>query len=374
MHCMTQPFSTRSTIDHGTELLASSTLHATLAHRAVPSTASFLVAGLRSPDWCIRCLALGGLFRLHKLGSEEDLRSIDPQRLMSVVMSIPGELQDVMMDYGLGNCDIYKTLQCTRDFQKAIMTVPQDRNMYSFGMKLYALILTTEFSISDGYYETINERTGRREVLDVGLPFKRYTDALPLCAKAIREKNSPPKQAELDAANVLELKHKIMTRQLASASSQAQAALTQNPNFAYYYYAISLSADHVGGLRASKKGLKCKDVDKSPFVKFQLMQRAVEHAGELGLETLQNMPEAGERKWEEGIAFLMSALEDAKKFIEEAPPDNRYMKNVSYWYILLTVLIEERVSPDLREIKVRSFLFSSHPNPFSLDDRVLTLP
>jgi len=65
------------------------------------------------------------------------------------------------------------------------------------------------------------------------------------------------------------------------------------------------------------------------------------------------MPEAGDKKWEEGTAFLMSALEDAKRFMQEAPPDNRHMKNVLYWYILLSLLIKETVSPDLRELDVR---------------------
>ena len=56
------------------------------------------------------------------------------------------------------------------------------------------------------------------------------------------------------------------------------------------------------------------------------MHRAVNHAAELGLETLQIAPQLGQNKWEEGIAFLMSTLEDVKTFIEEAPPDHRYMK------------------------------------------------
>jgi hypothetical protein len=48
----------------------------------------------------------------------------------------------------------------------------------------------------------------------------------------------------------------------------------------------------------------------------------------------------------------MSALEDAKKYVDEAPPDNRHMKNVGYWYILLTMLTKERLSPDLGELDV----------------------
>ena len=59
-------------------------------------------------------------------------------------------------------------------------------------------------------------------------------------------------------------------------------------------------------------------------------------------------------KWQVGVAFLQSSLEDAKRFLEEAPPDNRYMKNVAYWFILLTIVVSEKISPDLREIEVGS--------------------
>ncbi|EEB89740.1 hypothetical protein MPER_12130, partial [Moniliophthora perniciosa FA553] len=130
----------------------------------------------------------------------------------------------------------------------------------------------------------------------------------------------------------------------------AYKALQRNPDFAYYYYAISLLGDRKEGLRGAKKGLKCAQT--SPFVRNQLRQRAIEHAAELGMASIN---EAGDKAhlWEEGIALLMSALEDSKTFIKEASPDNRQMRNVLYWNILLTIVTRgPDASSDLSEAQV----------------------
>ena len=104
--------------------------------------------------------------------------------------------------------------------------------------------------------------------------------------------------------------------------------MERNSQRAYFWYAITLSAGNVQSLRAAKQGMKCKTI--TPFVRFQMMQRAVERGGDMGIKILQDTPDTGDKKWEEGIAFLMSALEDAKTYIEQTPPDNRHMKNMSY--------------------------------------------
>lgn len=84
------------------------------------------------------------------------------------------------------------------------------------------------------------------------------------------------------------------------------------------------------------------------------MQRAVDHAGDIGIQILQDSPMVGKAKWEKGLAFLMSALEDAKTFVDQAPPDNRHMNAVLYWFILLTITIKaSELSTDLRELQVR---------------------
>jgi hypothetical protein len=143
-----------------------------------------------------------------------------------------------------------------------------------------------------------------------------------------------------------------MNRRVRDAVIIAKRGIERNPEQSYFYYALTLSADHIQGLSAAKKGLKCKLL--TPFIKYQLTQRAMEHAGWLGVKILQELPPSGDKKWEEGIAFLMSALEDAKAYIGGAPPDNLNMKSACYWYIILYMTISEDLGLDLCELQVRT--------------------
>ncbi|KAJ6616468.1 hypothetical protein B0H10DRAFT_1949115 [Mycena sp. CBHHK59/15] len=336
-----RPFPSRVLVDHSVQLLAMSTLH----HKVPPTTANFLVAGLRSKDWIFRCTCLGGLVRLHREESEPDQRGLDPMKFMACVQKpIPPHLNEIVRAYGFKECETYLTLNASSEFQSAMMSCVSTGDLYSLGIKIAGLILKTEFSVSEGMFQSENPVTGRREFMDVGLPFKMWSDALPHCAKAIRDKGLP---AQADMADILDIKFQIIRQRIPDALKVANAGLKRNPDFAYAYYALTLSADPVVGLRAAKKGMKCTKV--TPFVRFQMMQRAVEHAGEMGIRILQDTASTGDKKWEEGIAFLMSALDDSKTYISEAPPDNRHMKNVLYWNILLRIAVEDEISADLRE-------------------------
>lgn len=343
----------RSIIDHAVGLVSATTFHGTSAFKKYPHAVKFLVAGLRSKDWVTRSTCLAGIIRLHRNEHEEDQKTLDPNHfVMAISRGIPANLNDVLMNYGPTKSEMLLTLQTTRDFTKAMMQCAQDHNLYSLGMKLAPLILLTEFSVSDGRFETQNPVTGLRTFDSCGLPFDLWGDALKHCAQAIRAKRNPN---EADWADILEIKWCIMRRKLREAAELAKKGIERNPEQAYFYYALTLMADNVQGLKSAKKGLKCKQT--SPFVKYQMMQRAVEQAGDMGLTTLQEMPEVGDPKWEEGVAFLMSALEDSKSYIEGAPPDNRHMKNISYWYIVLTILTKDDLSPDLRELNVSGRLW-----------------
>ena len=340
----------RIIINHVIEMISASSLHAYSAFKTYPSSINFLVAGMRSKDWITRSICLRGLLNLYAIEGEDDQRQLDPSRFLSALQrGTPDHLSDVMMDYGLMCCDMYLTLKCSGEFQRAMMQCAQDHDLYSLGKKQAELILKTEFSIADGMFEVEDPVTRRRTFDSCGLPFQRWSDSLTHGAKAIRRMK---KRGEEDLADILEIKHFIMKQRVSDAIAQAKKCIERSPEQAYFYYAITLSADPVQGLKAAKKGLKCKQI--TPFVKYQLMQRAVQHAAEIGIKILQEMPEAGEPKWEEGIAFFMSALDDAKTYLNEAPPDNRHMKNVGYWYILLTMIIKEDLSPDLKELQVRA--------------------
>jgi hypothetical protein len=102
--------------------------------------------------------------------------------------------------------DITMRLKGVTAFTKAMMAYAQERNpdRYALGKKIAHGILQTEFAVVEGGFQSENPQTGQLEMMDLGLGFTRWTDALPLCAKAIREKGKPE---EIDMADILDLKY-----------------------------------------------------------------------------------------------------------------------------------------------------------------------
>ncbi|CCM00720.1 uncharacterized protein FIBRA_02760 [Fibroporia radiculosa] len=169
MNNLRKPFVSHLMLTHAMTLVTSSTLHCHKEYNAVPSVVSFLVACLRSNDVTTRCSALGGLFRLIIHDSEEDRRLYDPQRIMAAVQrGFPENLQDIMVDYGLQRCDLTLILKTAGAYQKAMMKCAQGKDLYALGKSLADFILCTEFSIAEGMFQALNERTGLPETIDVG--------------------------------------------------------------------------------------------------------------------------------------------------------------------------------------------------------------
>lgn len=351
------PTVTKEAIDHAMSLFAFLTLPCYDLCKKYPAIINFLVAGLRSSDITNRSVCMGAIIRYHRHEAEEEPRNFDPRVMMAKYSSgqTPGHLSELSVDYGVSRCEIYLTLQANVENTKAFMQCAQDHDLYKLGLSLVNCIWQTEFSVAQGSYGSTDER-GRPIDIDLGLPFKMWIDALPHCAAAIRARKSP--ETYEDMADILEIKYLILTARPGEAVEYAKKSSARNPHCAYFYYAMTLSGNNDIGLRAAKKGLKCVNggggkKKTSPFVKFQMMQRAVIHAGNMGLCLLQNAPHEGEKAWEQGIAFLMSALDDARVYVSDSPPDNRHRKAVLYWAILLTFLLDgPKVSSDMKEIKV----------------------
>ncbi|KAG2111771.1 hypothetical protein BD769DRAFT_1630248 [Suillus cothurnatus] len=346
---MRKPGVTIQLLHHGLELLTHPVLHCWSECKTIAPLQNLLVACLRSADLTVRVSALGGLLRLEALSSEEDQRQFDPHKLMAAIeRRFPDHLVDILTDYGSMRCDTFLTMTSTADNQKAMMKCAQDKDLYSLGIKLAELITRTEFSIAEGGFQMQDPRTGKIEInRDIGLPFIMWSDALPHCARAIRAKGRP---GEEDLADMITAKFFIIRSRIPDAIEAAKRGLQRNPKFAYFYYVITLGKDHYEGLRSAKKGLKCPKM--TPFVRFGLLHRAVELAGNLGVCRIQESS-PGDRRYDEGVAFLMSAMEDAKVYATEAPPDARHMKNVLYWYICLTLTIKGPETPaDLQELQV----------------------
>lgn len=337
-------------LTHGHDFLTSATLHCHQEIKAIPPIVSLIVSALRSNDLSTRCGAMASLVRLNNPDSEEDHRHFDPQAFIGVVSrGIPLRLSELCMDYGPTKCEMTLTLSCTRDFQAAMMRCAQDHDLYALGRVIGELITRTEFSVTEGGFQVKNEKTGALELADCGLPFKMWHDSLPHCAKALRRNGS---RSDLDMADIIDLKYLVIRSRIPEAIELAKKAIERNPHVAYFYYIIGLGADRNQALRSVKKGLKAKYT--TPFVRLYSLWRAVEHAGDLGLTMLASAS-TGDAEYVQGVAFLMSALDDAKAFVSEAPPDARHLHTVLNWYIILSVAISgPDLSLDFRELDVRT--------------------
>ena len=102
-------------------------------------------------------------------------------------------------------------------------------------------------------------------------------------------------------------------------------------------------------LCAAKKGLMCPNLTN--YVKNPLLSQSAEHASFMGIKRLEDS-NAGSRQWDEGVALLMVALEDAEAFMRTARPGDTGMKMVLCIQPLAAFIIRgQDIAPDLKEFE-----------------------
>jgi len=331
------PWISALSVTHAIRLLASPTLHCWGTVLKHPDLLNFLAACFRCEDLSVRCDAMSAFFHLHHHDAKGDTTTLDPRKVLESyekgAFRRP-RIEDAVVDYGFQDTDIFNTILAAKTFQSAMQKAVETQNLIDLGRTLARLVVQTEYSITDGYYQEINERTKRMEAANTGLPFTRWRDALPHCAEALQETGYA---SDIDMADILQIKYLIMTRKLREAIPRAKAAIERSPHTPYFYYPITLKADMEEGLRYAKKGMQCNTTTK--FVHFGMMKRAIEFSANLGINAVVNPQLEGGGK-ELGVAFLTSAMEDAKDFIANAPPDSRHMQEVVDWYMLMTITLK----------------------------------
>lgn len=347
------PDATSYLLSHAFNMIAVASKHCHRDIKAVPALVNFIVAGLRCDELASRCRAWAAIFALMDPDAEGGYpRPMDPQKFIaSLQRGIPDHLTDVLLDWPGGSpadCETMLIPRCNRDYQQAMMRCLQDRDMLALGRTLADLILRTEYAVADGAFQAKNERTGQMEITDTGLPFRSWVDAFPLCADALRRAGTP---RERDQADVVELKYLLLRKRVPDAVALAERARARSPQVAYFYYVLSLAPDMPAGLRACKKGLRCRQT--TPFVRGALLVRAVDHAAQLGISKLADVTVVRSSVREEAVAFLVSAQEDARTYISVAAPDSRHMCKMLDWSIMLTVTLRgKELSTSLVEFDV----------------------
>ena len=334
---MRSPWISALAVTHALPLLASPALHCWDIVLKHPDLLNFLAACFRCEDLSVRCDAMSAFFHLHHHDAKHDTTILDPKKLIQSYQRGAfrrRRIENALIGSGFQDTDTLNTVHAASNFRSAMQKAVETQNLVDLGRTLARLVVQTEFSVTDGCYQTINERTGRMETDDTGLPFTQWKDALPHCVEALQKTGHAP---DIDMADILQIKYFIMTQKLNEAVIRAKAAIERNPQIPYFYYPMTLKADMKEGLRYAKKGMRCKTTTK--FVHFTLMERAIEFAGNLGINAVAN-PQSVAGGRELGVAFLTSAMEDAKNFLANAPPDSRHMPGVVVWYMLMRITLE----------------------------------
>lgn len=337
-------------VEHALEVFTKATQHCSRDFFALPSALNFLVACARCPDIQTRSITINALLRLHLAIAEKEEHMMDPRALMeNVKRGVPKHLNDhIMSTGGPSESEIYRTLYATRECTQAMMRYMQDRNhdLFKLGLEIGRLILQAEHSVQHGAFQVKNKTTGEIEMAD-GLPFTYWIDALPLCANELRAKGTPDM---LDMADIIDMKYLVLKNKTGDAQPIAERAIQRNPRIGFFYYVRTLGNNVEEGLRAAKKGSKCPNLTN--YVKYAMLFRGLEHATRLGLRSLDECC-TGDKSWNEGIAFLMCAYEDASEFLRSASLDNRGMKTVACLQPLLALIIKgHEFGPELRELRV----------------------
>ncbi|KDR72532.1 hypothetical protein GALMADRAFT_228823 [Galerina marginata CBS 339.88] len=319
-------------------LLSQLSLHGAAAFKAYPTAISFLAAGMRSKDWSCRCICLCSLLRLNSLEKDNSYPTISDlhQGVETMDSRLPPHLVDIIDEYGSTRSHFRTLAFCHSEFAKAIKVHSQNPDLYAFGLKLASLMMQTRYLIAHSDFTDHIDHAGSQ--------FSWHIDCLALSANVIRAKGTPD---ERDQADVLDINYLLINNHRPEALAIARQGLERNPEQAYFYNILSHSENPIQALHLAKKGLKCKTI--TPCVKYALLEYAIENGAYVGSGQLQQTRNLDHPSWKEGIALLTSAIDDAKAYIESAPPDEPYMRNACSWYVLLRILVAPDISPDLSE-------------------------
>lgn len=162
---------------------------------------------------------------------------------------------------------------------------------------------------------------------------RSWPDFVQKCLRALREQDSPTRQ-DLLYADILEwrLNCNKTTKELYDF---CQSALKRNPQCPLFY-CITPAKNREGVtmedcLKMAKKGLKCPDIPQ--WLRLELTTAAVYTARGIALRmTSEDPPNA--------YAWLASARSDAKRIMEEGPPDDLKRCHSLSTYMLSHIAIE----------------------------------
>ena len=300
----------------------------------LPGVMPFLRSLTRSTNVTARSIGVAMLLRIARLDCESEANTssltvsvcLPPaDNLEEALTELPPDLLDAMRAHGLEKCEAVVKVRCNTAVKAAMRAFEVDHDIHALGARLAIVAQEGELVCDPEAF-----------IKSEDVPFKGWVDAMHYCARVLRNEGGV---GDLDLADVLELKYLLTVRKGKEALALAERAVARNPDIAFAHYAITLQTESLlYGLQAAKKGLKCKQL--TPYLRRRMLWCAVEHAGEEGIRLLcTRQLEPDKDRKAQALAYLESAAEDAKTFIETSAPDARQMVYVIDWYMVVMVVL-----------------------------------
>ncbi|RPD52467.1 hypothetical protein L227DRAFT_568580 [Lentinus tigrinus ALCF2SS1-6] len=348
-----RPHPSKSLVTHTLMLLLTPVQYFPTLCRDDAALNTLLVALFRAKDISIRVTALEGLLSICTADSEPDSCDIDLQHLATAVEhaesspTVPIDLiSSETHPQWVRQSESWLLYSLSDRYIEAMSQAARDQDLVALGRRI-ADIMQRSPMVVEGRWSQLQEDVGSDRQASDRLPFVHWSEALPECAKALRRSGT---SSDLDAADILDIKSFMLHGRIPEAIALAQTTSTRNPHHAYARYLVSLCGDSAEGLQAAEEGLKCPDV--TPFLRKQLLWRAVELRVWKGTKKILTADAGDSNAQEAGLISLRAALEYTNTFLAEAEPDAHMRLTMLGWSFLLSMTLRgPELSGDLRELK-----------------------
>lgn len=347
LHVMRSPHPSKSLFMHALMALVTTAQYIPAQCKPYPSLNILFVALLRANDLRTRSAALEGILNICHIDSEADKYEVDLHHLAQSLDCAQPPLASIGVTrenypQWLRQSDSAHLYRQSVKYMEALSQAARDRDLCELGRTIADIVQRSPSTVEGSWQELEQDVSGRRPS-----PEFSFSLALPECAKALRL-GTPSNR---DAADVLDMKYYMLHDRTQEAMALAQQTSSRNPDHPYPYYVISLCSTRSEGLSAAIRGLRCPTI--TPFLRKQLLWRAVELGASHGFQQILTAHIEDKRAQEMGLANLRTAWRNAQTFLTEAPVDAHLRLTIIGWsFLLIFALRGPELSQNLTELNV----------------------
>ncbi|KAI0748752.1 hypothetical protein C8Q80DRAFT_756918 [Daedaleopsis nitida] len=305
-----------ATLDVVLHSLAVATLAPYYAQARNPTTVSnvhdLFAALTRSRHIFLRVVAVQ-VFRSILTSNASSLASfVPPDRLdrdgdfRAAFAALPPDLQTPILDYGYNRCALRLTETMTYRFRKAVEDLQRYQNLYNFATEMAAV------------YQDGHALLEKQQVTLSGRPPVDWSEYIPVCMRLLRNRGGPE---DVEVANIIQLEYLRTTqsRDIVSAVARRLIQLFPQQPHAYSIYCGLVTGQDEDGPDMARRGLACPRIPLP--IRLKLLMHAVDTFSAKGWRLLLGADNTDKGRHAYGAKCLKQAMEYAREYLKEAPPD-----------------------------------------------------